>query len=152
DSVASSTPIRRGRADLVRPGADGAIVAAGAFVEEALAAARGLATGPKKLDVGVINARFVKPIDRQTILDPLRRGGFLVTVEDGVLAGGFGSAVLEAACDERLDTRRLKRLGIGDQYVPHGSRGELLRLLEIDAEGITAACAALASGTRGERE
>ena len=150
DSVASSTPIRRGRADLVRPGADGAIVAAGAFVEEALAAAQTLA-GSRKLDLGVINARFIKPLDRQTILDPLRRGGFLVTVEDGMLAGGFGSAVLEAACDEHLDTTRLTRLGIGDQYVPHGTRRELLRLLEIDAEGIAAACAALASGTDGER-
>lgn len=148
--VVSQTPIVSGSAEVIRPGHDGAIVVAGAFVEEALRAVEILAASSTKIDVGVINARFVKPLDRQTILAPLRRGGFLVTVEDGILTGGFGSAVLEAACEERLDTRRLTRLGIGDQYIAHGPRDELLRQLGLDTEGIVAACAFLATKTVGE--
>ena len=63
-----------------------------------------------------------------------------MTVEEGMLAGGFGSAVLEAACDAGLDTTHLRRLGIPDRFVEHGDRAELLAELGLDAEGIAAAC------------
>jgi len=70
----------------------------------------------------------------------VRRGGFIVTVEEAALAGGFGSAVLEAAVDEGVDTRSIRRLGIPDHFVEHGERGDLLAALGLCPSGIAAAC------------
>ena len=92
------------------------------------------------LSVGVVNARFIKPLDRDVLRRALSETGFVVTVEEGVLMTGFGSAVLEAAGEMGLDTRRLRRLGIPDEYVQHAERGELLADLGLDARGIYAVC------------
>ena len=72
----------------------------------------------------------------------------MVTVEEGTLEGGFGSAVLEAANAAGLDTRHIVRLGIPDRFIEHAERGELLADLGLDAAGIAAACRELAE--RGE--
>jgi 1-deoxy-D-xylulose-5-phosphate synthase len=92
------------------------------------------------LQVGIINARFAKPLDTDLIFQAIQSSGFVVTVEEAALAGGFGSAVLEAAADAGLDTRHLRRLGIPDRFIEHGERGELLADLGLDAMGIAAAC------------
>jgi 1-deoxy-D-xylulose-5-phosphate synthase len=96
------------------------------------------------LDVGVVNSRFVKPLDREMVERAFRTAAFVVTVEEGCLMGGFGSAVLEAACDLGLDTSRLRRLGLPDRFVEHAERGELLADLGLDVAGISATCRALA--------
>ena len=62
----------------------------------------------------------------------------VVTVEEGTLEGGFGSAVLEAANAARLDTRNIVRLGLPDRFVEHGERAELLAELGLDVAGICA--------------
>ncbi len=98
------------------------------------------ASSSEGLEVGVINARFVKPLDREMILDAVENSPFVITVEEGALAGGFGSAVLEAAADARLDTSRIRRLGIPDEFIEHGERAELLADLGLDAGGIARAC------------
>jgi 1-deoxy-D-xylulose-5-phosphate synthase len=72
----------------------------------------------------------------------------VVTVEEGCLMGGFGSAVLEAASEMSLDTSRVRRLGIPDRFIEHAERGELLADLGLDAAGIASACRELAE--RGE--
>jgi hypothetical protein len=113
-------------------------VACGALVPAAVEAARLLRD--EGLNVGVINARFVKPLDSETILRAVRDCGFVITVEEAALAGGFGSAVLEAAADAGLDTSRVRRLGIPDQFIEHAERSELLADLGLDAAGIAAAC------------
>jgi 1-deoxy-D-xylulose-5-phosphate synthase len=105
-----------------------------------LAAAEGL-------HVGVINARFVKPLDTSTLLDAVEHSPFVLSVEEGTLMGGFGSAVLEACSDAGLDTRHLRRLGVPDRFIEHGTRAELLADLGLDAEGIAAACRELAEQT-----
>ncbi|MGL6227162.1 MAG: 1-deoxy-D-xylulose-5-phosphate synthase [Thermoguttaceae bacterium] len=128
--------IERGRAELICPGRDGMFAVYGGLLPQVLAARNRLATELPSLDFGIINARFAKPLDRSLLLQPLREGQTLITVEEGVLAGGFGSAVLEAACDEHLDTRNLNRRGMPDYYVPHGERGELLGELGLDGEGL----------------
>lgn len=69
----------------------------------------------------------------------------MVTVEEGSLPCGFGSAVLEAVCDAGLDTRRIRRVGIPDRFVEHGDRQELLSSLGLDAPGIAEACRQLAA-------
>ena len=79
-------------------------------------------------------------IDRERSSGPSARPAFVVTVEEGCLMGGFGSAVLEAASELGLDTSRIRRLGIPDRFIEHAERGELLADLGLDARGIAAAC------------
>jgi 1-deoxy-D-xylulose-5-phosphate synthase len=138
-------PIELGKAEILRWGRDGVILACGTLVNESLRAADRLRQDG--LDVGVVNARFIKPIDREVIERALRDGQFIVTVEEGCLMGGFGSAVLEAAADLGLDCSRIRRLGIPDRFVEHGERAELLGDLGLDQPGIMAACRAMAERT-----
>jgi 1-deoxy-D-xylulose-5-phosphate synthase len=135
-------PIEPGVAEVIRWGADGMLVACGTLLKSCVQAADRLAK--EGLDVGVINARFVKPLDHQTILRAVRECPFVVTVEEGALLGGFGSAVLEAACDAGLDTSRIRRLGVPDRFIEHGDRCELLADLGLNAQGIARVCRELA--------
>jgi 1-deoxy-D-xylulose-5-phosphate synthase len=136
-------PVELGAAELLRTGEDGMIVACGSVLGDCLRASDVLRE--EGHDVGVINARFLKPLDTETILGAVRRCRFVITVEEGCLAGGFGSAVLEAASDAGLDTRGIRRLGIPDHYVEHGDRAELLADLGLDITGIARACRELAN-------
>ena len=96
------------------------------------------------LRVGVVNARFVKPLDRVTIGKAIEECGFVLTVEEGCLMGGFGSAVLEAANDAGLPTSHVRRLGLPDRYVMHAERDEQLAEVGLDVDGITRAALELA--------
>ena len=145
-AVVNREPIELGRSETLRPGRDGTILCLGTLLSECLAAADLLAADG--LEVGVVNMRFAKPIDKDAIERVLRDSGFVLTVEEGCLAGGFGSAVLEAANDLGLDTSRLKRLGLPDRFIEHAERSELLSDLGLDAKGLAAACRELAE--RGE--
>ena len=97
------------------------------------------------LRVGVVNARFVKPLDRDDDRKAIERSGFVLTVEEGCLMGGFGSAVLEAASDAGLPTAHVRRLGLPDRYVVHAERGEQLAEVGLDAAGIAQACLCMAA-------
>jgi 1-deoxy-D-xylulose-5-phosphate synthase len=143
-------PIELGKAEVLSNGHDGAIVCCGTLLSECIQAAELL--GKQGLDVGVINARFLKPLDSETILNVLLRDGFVVTVEEAALAGGFGSAVLEAAVDAGVDTRPIRRLGIPDRYVEHGERGDLLTDLGLCPSGIVATCQQAASALELHKE
>lgn len=130
-------PIRLGRSETIRWGIDGAIIAYGSTLGAAVAAADLLAPD---LDVAVINARFVKPLDTAMIAKIFDACGFVVTVEEGAAIAGFGSAVLEAANEMGLDTRKLKRIAVPDRYIEHGEREDCLASLGLDAEGIARTC------------
>ena len=134
----SRSPIELGAAEIIEWGEDGVILCAGTQLDACLEARRQLAS--QDLDVGVVNARFVKPIDRDVVTRALRECPFVVTVEENALMGGFGSAVLEVAADEGMDASHVKRLGIPDQFVEHGDRSELLAMLRLDAHGIAETC------------
>jgi 1-deoxy-D-xylulose-5-phosphate synthase len=126
-----------GKGEMLAEGGDLAIVSIGVTVRPALEAA-GLLKA-RGIMASVINARFVKPLDRELILAAARRTGCLVTVEENALQGGFGSAVLELLEEERVTGIRVKRLGIPDRYIEQGSQAQLRRDLGLDAEGIAAA-------------
>ncbi|MCA9120759.1 MAG: 1-deoxy-D-xylulose-5-phosphate synthase [Planctomycetaceae bacterium] len=130
--------VELGRAEVLREGNDGAILCFGSLLGNCLAAAEQLKE--QGLDVGVINARFAKPLDICVIERSLADNKFLVTVEEGQLMGGFGSAVLEAVNAAGLDASRIVRLGIPDQFTEHGTREELLADLGLDIEGIAGKC------------
>ena len=134
-------PIELGKAETLKWGKDGMIVSAGTQLADCVRAAEELES--EGLDVGVVNARFVKPMDRDMVRRCLTESQFVVTVEEGMLMGGFGSAFLEAANEMRLDASRVHRYGIDDRFVEHGERGELLADLKIDQNGIIKSCRTL---------
>jgi 1-deoxy-D-xylulose-5-phosphate synthase len=140
---ADRTPVELAKSEVLSWSDEGAILCCGALLPECLKAADILRE--EGIHVGVINARFVKPLDTETVLRCVRDCGFVVTVEEAALMGGYGSAVLETAADAGLDTSRVTRLGIPDKFIEHGERGELLADLGLDAAGIAATCRACAT-------
>lgn len=133
----SVTPIELGKAEVIEWGEDGCFVAFGERTGACVAAAKRL-KDEDGLNFGVINARFVKPLDTETIFKAIDLCPLVVTVEEGTLEGGFGSAVLEAANAAGLDTRNVVRRGFADRFIEHGERGELLADAGLDAAGLVA--------------
>jgi 1-deoxy-D-xylulose-5-phosphate synthase len=125
---------------------DGMLLAFGAMVGSCLRVAERL-HDRFGLRVGVVNARFIKPLDRVTITKAIEECGFILTVEEGALMGGFGSAVLEAANEAGLPTTHIRRIGIPDRYILHAERDEQLAEVGLDVEGIAQAALALARAT-----
>ena len=132
-----------GRSEIFRWGRDGVILCCGTLLTDCLKASEILAA--EGLDIGVVNARFVKPVDHEVVARALRECPFVLTVEEGCLAGGFGSAVLESAADQGLSTQHLVRRGIPDRFVEHGDRAELLADLGLDLDGLVKTCRELAA-------
>ncbi|HXA14515.1 MAG TPA: transketolase C-terminal domain-containing protein, partial [Opitutaceae bacterium] len=114
-----------GQAEVLRQGSNIMIWALGSMVQDALTLAERLAT-QENLSVGVVNARFVKPLDRNLLLSHAAVVPLLVTMEDHVVAGGFGSAVLEAL-QEADCPAAVERIGWPDKFIEHGSSVEQLR-------------------------
>lgn len=131
------TPIELGRAEVIDWGEDGMFIAFGTLLGDCVRASEILRA--EGLDVGVLNARFVKPLDTETILRALESCAFVLTVEEGALMGGFGGAVVEAATDAGISTAHVRRLGIPDRFIEHGERGELLADLGLDVAGLVQA-------------
>ena len=131
-------PVGRGR--VVRQGQALTIIALGAMLAPALAAAEQLAA--EGLSAAVVDARFAKPLDEELILQRAALGP-LVTAEENVLAGGFGAAVVELLQDRGVCSHRVRRLGIPDRFISHGSRDRLWAEAGLDAAGIAAAARAL---------
>jgi 1-deoxy-D-xylulose-5-phosphate synthase len=131
------TPVELGRAEIYEWGEDGMFVACGTLFATCVKAAAHLRTAG--LDVGVINARFIKPLDTETILRAIEQTGFVITVEENTLCGGFGSAVLEAASAAGVPTDKVRCLGLPDRFIEHGERHELLADLGLDVDGLVAA-------------
>lgn len=119
-----------GKGVWLKKGKDATILAIGNRVHPALAAAEALKK--HKIDCGVVNMRFVKPLDTQIIDEALKVSKHLVTVEDNMLAGGFGSAVAEYLADKQANFKLL-RLGIGDEFVEHGKVANLFDKLGLNA-------------------
>lgn len=132
DEELSALPI--GKAEVLAEGTDLMFVAIGAMVETSLAAAAALAD--RGVSAGVVNARFIKPLDTE-ILDELAASGVaLITVEDNAVTGGFGSGVNEYLIAQGYDTARIRNLGIPDEFIEHGDRGLLLAEIGLDTNGL----------------
>ncbi|MEQ1606834.1 MAG: 1-deoxy-D-xylulose-5-phosphate synthase [Pyrinomonadaceae bacterium] len=135
DISAAPKRMEIGKAEIMREGGDVAIIAYGAMVYPAIEAAKILAKD--RIDATVINARFVKPLDDELILDIARNSELIVTVEDAYLAGGFGSAVLELLEENDIsDKIKVVRMGVPDEIVTHGDPKLLMAHYGLDADGI----------------
>ena len=129
-------PVQLGKAEVLSWGQDGKILSCGTMLSQAVAAADQLRS--EGLSVGVINARFVKPVD-EAVIARAAATGFVITIEENALMGGFGSAVLESANRQGLNTERFRVLAIPDEFVEHGDRDELLAELGLDTNGLVRA-------------
>jgi 1-deoxy-D-xylulose-5-phosphate synthase len=133
-------PIPVGRGEVLREGRDLLFVGFGPIVARALEAATALEA--EGWSVGLINARFARPLDRQLILDQARGKRLVVTFEESVVTGGFGSGILDLLEEARLADPAyrdvaLRIVGIpGDRFVDHGSVSDLRRVLRLDAPGL----------------
>lgn len=145
DDGLHAIPTGKGEIVFAPPDSELAVIAIGACVYPAMEAAQGL--HEEGIPVTVINARFVKPLDEELLLEAAKNFSKIVTVEENALMGGFGSAVLELLADKGLNGLSVCRLGIRDEFTPHGTRQELLHIYGIDAQGIAAAVRNLHEGS-----
>ena len=132
DDTLKELPLGRGA--VVREGRDVVIFALGKPASAALEAADMLAE--HGIACGVVNPIFVKPLDVDLLLTSARSAGRIVTVEENVLAGGFGSAVLEALTEAGMEDVPVHRIGMPDSFVEHGTAVAQRHRLQLDAEGI----------------
>ncbi|MEE9567687.1 MAG: 1-deoxy-D-xylulose-5-phosphate synthase, partial [Desulfobacteria bacterium] len=135
DDEIQALPI--GKGEVLTMGADVAILAVGVTVTPALEAAKQLKD--ESISATVVNCRFVKPLDVELITRLATEIPFMVTVEENVLQGGFGSAVVECLMDAGIIDSRVVRLGIPDTYVEHGSQKILRSKYGVDTSGIVKA-------------
>jgi 1-deoxy-D-xylulose-5-phosphate synthase len=120
--------IELGKAEVLKEGKDVAIIALGSTVGPALEAQELLAK--EGISAGLVNARFAKPLDRELFRQLADKVKFIFTVEEGIIAGGFGSAVSEAI------GRPVEMIGLADEFIPHGKRDLLLDKYGLTAQGI----------------
>jgi 1-deoxy-D-xylulose-5-phosphate synthase len=142
DSEIRSMKIGKGK--LLREGDELAILAIGNRVWPAVEAAKELEK--KGVRAAVVNCRFVKPLDKKLILETAQQSNRVLTVEENVLQGGFGSAVLELLSEEGLSGIRVVRLGIGDQFIEHAPQQVQRSMCSIDTPAIVQAALAMVGG------
>ncbi len=127
-----------GKAEVLRRGRHGAVWAIGSTVYPALEAVERLAK--EGIELSLVNARFVKPLDRDLLKSQLEQlglpGAKIATVEEHALTGGFGSAIGETLSEMELHGAELLMIGVPDKFVPHGSQDVLRKILGLDAEGL----------------
>jgi 1-deoxy-D-xylulose-5-phosphate synthase len=140
--AAEVAPLPYGRWEIIREGADCAILAVGVMCEPALAAAESLAA--EGLNPTVVNCRFIKPLDDELLDDLVTRHRLMLTVEDGCAVNGFG-AYVAAAVESKAPDVRLAVLGAPDRTFEHASRAEQLTAVGLTAEGIAAKLRVLAT-------
>jgi 1-deoxy-D-xylulose-5-phosphate synthase len=117
-------PIQLGKAEVMKEGDDIALFALGSMVDVAMKTEELLYK--YRLNTFIVNARFVKPIDTELILNVCSRINKIVVLEEGVVDGGFGSAVLEVIERANIKGIRVKRIGLPNSFIEHGTRPELL--------------------------
>ena len=123
-----------GKGELLSEGRDAVIFGLGKSLSAAVEAAELL--GKRGFSCGVANPIFVKPLDVDLVLDAARATGRIVTVEENVLAGGFGSAVVEALAAAGMGETKVHRIGMPDSFIEHGTAANQRRRLQVDAAGI----------------
>ncbi|MEA3232651.1 MAG: transketolase C-terminal domain-containing protein, partial [Thermodesulfobacteriota bacterium] len=130
-------PIKIGQSETLTKGDDLLIFAIGRGVVEAMGAHRRLLK--ENIKATVVNCRFVKPLDIESILALVKRIPRVITVEENVRMGGFGSAVLEILADAGFSRFQVRRIGVDDTFVPHGAQKILRSEYQVDADAIVTA-------------
>ncbi len=137
-------PLKLGKSETIKKGSDITIAAVGPLVYDALEAASILKN--KGINAEVINIRFVKPLDEESLLESVRRTGSILTLEEHVLDGGFGSAVMEMLNRHGVNIN-VKRLGLPDEFISHGSILEIREKYGLTVDNIVAEITQMVSGS-----
>jgi 1-deoxy-D-xylulose-5-phosphate synthase len=145
-----SEPITYGKAETLMHGDDVAMLAYGNMVAPAFEAARELEA--EGVSVDFINLRWAKPLDEAAILDAARRTRRLIVMEEGVIAGGLGSGILELLAEHGLSDVKVKLFGVPDRFVEHGAIPILHRLCMLTAPDFAAAARDLLGKPQPEPE
>jgi len=124
-----------GKGEILREGNDGTIFAVGRMVLTALDCHEELLK--KEISLKIVNARFIKPLDKNLILDLINKNEKAFTLEENSLIGGFGSALSEFLMDENIKKVQLTRIGIPDRFITHGKTPILHKQIGLDSESIT---------------
>jgi len=135
--VQMSSPLRKipvGKGEILRHGTDGVMIAVGRMIYPALEAAEKLEV--EGVSLSVVDARFVKPLDEELIVSEIEKTGRVITLEDNVLAGGFGSLISEIMVDKKLTSVPLDRIGLPDVEIEHGDVISLDKKYGINEESI----------------
>ncbi len=135
------TDIPIGKAEILREGEDILIIAIGNTVIPSVTASELLSEAG--INACVINARFVKPLDIDIIINRTKEIKHIITVEENAVSGGFGSAVLEEIIKFDIEGVKAKMLGLPDTFIEHGPQSLLRKNLGLDAEGIAKEALAL---------
>lgn len=135
EPLGRSSRIAPGKAEWLRQGSDLAMLALGSLVYPALEVASRLQRDG--IEAAVVNARFVKPLDAAMVRQVATQTGAIVTLEEAQMSSGFGSAVSEHLEAMGLSTVPMHRIGLPDRFVEHGRRDQLLKLCELDPDGLT---------------
>ena len=133
ESIGQYHPVNSAASVTLSEGSDVCLLAVGSMVQNAVEAAEILKS--KGVSAGVINARFVKPLDCNTIVACAKKYKKIITIEDNSLMGGFGSNVL-SLLNARDIHCRVKTLGLPDDFINHGTRNELIKLVGLDSNSI----------------
>ncbi|MGM9950649.1 MAG: 1-deoxy-D-xylulose-5-phosphate synthase [Lysinibacillus sp.] len=128
---AEMKPLPIGSWEVLREGQDATILTFGTTIPMALEAAEKLAD--QGVNVKVVNARFIKPLDEEMLHGLMKKGAPILTIEEAILQGGFGSAVLEFAADHRYKAD-IDRIGIPDEFIEHGNVDQLLAEINVTTE------------------
>ncbi len=146
DLPTSDDPVLQvGKGEVLLEGEEVVLFAYGSMVEQSYKAAMNLRE--RGIRPTVVNARFAKPIDHELLAELSKNHSALITLEEGVLSGGFGSATVEACLDNDIQFSKIARIGIPDKFITFGSRPELFKLCGLDLETIEAKVEELWSGS-----
>ena len=123
-----------GKAEILKEGKDITIVAIGKMVDKAVEVSKLLEK--ENIEAEIINTRFLKPLDKETILKSVRKTKNVVTIEDGILKGGLGTSVIEAINSSHLEGIKVKTFGYDDIFVKHGNVEEIEKQYNMSTEKI----------------
>ncbi len=128
------TPLETNQAEIIKNGKDLSIIAIGKMVERAVEASNILEKQGKQVEV--INVRFLKPIDKENIIKSITKTKKVVTIEDNIVKCGLGSEIENIIIEKGLKDIAFKKYGYPDEFVKHGSVGEIEKKYGLDAESL----------------
>lgn len=135
EKICECVPVNKGKAVKIKEGSDVTIAAVGSMVKSAVEIGEKLNESGASAEI--INARFIKPIDRKMIANSILKTKKLVTIEDNIVTGGMGNSVLQFISDEGIEGIRTKVFGFPDKFIEHGSRDSLIKKYGLDTDSLT---------------
>lgn len=122
------------KAEMILTGKDILVISVGKMVGIAYKAAKILEQSG--IHIGLLNARFIKPLDKETIINEIKKYNNIITIEDNLISGGFGSSILELLSENNISNKKVKLLGFPDNFIPHGNVNYLFKKYQLDTDSI----------------